>query len=66
MPSLRHLIECMFLNRPSREPAADWRRQRDSHANVPLLDTAWHQRFSGVANAARAVAGYRNTLDPDG
>ena len=30
------------------------------------LDTAWHQRFSGVAHATRAVAGQRGKLDPDG
>jgi hypothetical protein len=30
------------------------------------LDTAWHQRFSGVAQATRAVAAYRGELDPDG
>src|SRR5439155_23338736 len=39
-----------MMNRPSREPVADWRRQRDSHENVTNpLDTAWHQRFSGAA-----------------
>src|ERR1700674_1561802 len=52
------------LNRPSREPVADWRRHRDSHTNVTNpLDTAWHQRFSGAANAARAVAADRDMLD---
>jgi len=30
------------------------------------LDTAWHQRFSGVAQATRAVAEHRGKLDPDG
>lgn len=29
------------------------------------LDMAWHQRFSGVAQATRAVAEHRDTLDPD-
>ena len=30
------------------------------------LDTAWHQSFSGVAQATRAVAEHRGKLDPDG
>ena len=30
------------------------------------LDMAWHQRFSGVAEATRAVAEHRGKLDPDG
>ena len=35
------------------------------NANNPL-DVAWHQSFSGVAHATRAVAEYRGKLDPDG
>jgi len=30
------------------------------------LDMAWHQSFSGVAQATRAVAAHRGKLDPDG
>jgi len=30
------------------------------------MDTAWHQRFSGAAPAARAGANQRDPLDPDG
>ena len=30
-PSLRHLMECRLLNRPSREPLNDWRRHGNSH-----------------------------------
>ena len=29
------------------------------------LDMAWHQRFSGVAQATRALAEHRDKLDPD-
>ena len=30
------------------------------------LDAVWHQSFSGVAIATRAVAEHRGRLDPDG
>jgi len=30
------------------------------------MDRAWHQRFSGAAQAARAAAEHRDELDPDG
>jgi hypothetical protein len=43
--------------RPSREPAKDWRHEWQPQLceQIPL-DTAWHQRFSGVADATRAEA----------
>ena len=63
---LCHLF-CATLNRPSHEPLKDWSRNSDSHVECKnQLDAAWHQSFSGVAKATRAVVKHHDTLDLDG
>ena len=47
----------LVTHRPNREPAKDWRHEwQPQFCEQSLLDTAWHQRSSGVAKATRAEA----------